>query len=78
MHQRRAQIGSYPTTCGTHGFMVEAIAVICAAIAAVLFICAHFAVPRKWATVPLGLVFLTIALTIWHIVAGLEPIFTKH
>lgn len=49
------------------------IAFILLVIAIVLFLCAHLAVPRRWATVALGLVFFASAL-LAQFVLTVEPI----
>ena len=43
---------------------MNVVALILALVAVVVFLAAHYAVPRKWATVPLGLVALTLALVV--------------
>ncbi len=43
---------------------MNVLALLLAAVAIVLFLANHFAVPRKWATQPLGLAFLTLAIVV--------------
>lgn len=49
------------------------IAFILIIIAIAIFLCAHLAVPRRWATVSLGLVFFASAV-LAHFVLSVEPI----
>lgn len=49
------------------------IAFVLLVIAIVLFLCAHLAVPRRWATVALGLVFFASAM-LAHFVIAIDPV----
>jgi hypothetical protein len=50
------------------------IALVCAVVAAVIFGATAAGTPRRWASIAHGLVWLTVAVTIWHVVGGLKPV----
>lgn len=49
-------------------------ALILAAVAVVIFVCAYLAVARKWASVALGLAFLTAAWIVELVFVGLHQV----
>lgn len=48
---------------------MNVLALVIAIVAVAVFVAAHFAVPRRWATIAAGLALLTVALIVqfvWH------------